>query len=57
MSITEKHCSVKDCQNKHLAKVGGKYLGSYLTKKEAAMAYDKGATAKWGEYAKTNFGD
>lgn len=47
-------------RNKWRAKINlsGKqiHLGQYVTKEEAAKAYDKGALEYFGEYAKLNYG-
>lgn len=42
---------------KWIARIGGKHIGSYESKMEAANAYDEEAIRKWGEYAcLNNFG-
>lgn len=40
---------------KYQAQICGKYIGTYITKEEAARAYDKQAVSIFGEFAKLNF--
>jgi hypothetical protein len=42
-------------RTKWQAKVGDKYIGVFNTEVLAALAYDRAATAKWGEFAARNF--
>jgi hypothetical protein len=37
------------------AVVAGKHVGLFRTPEEAAMAYDRAALERWGEFAATNF--
>ena len=41
---------------RYQAQCGKKYLGSYDTEVEAAFAYDAEAVARYGEFARPNFG-
>lgn len=45
----------RNYRGKWIAKLQGKYLGSFEKKEEAAMAYDKAAFILWGKYAYLNF--
>jgi hypothetical protein len=40
---------------KWAARLGSRWLGSYMTEEEAALAFDRAALATWGEYASLNF--
>jgi hypothetical protein len=42
-------------QNKWVVSLAGRYVGSYSDEIEAAVAYDKAATKKWGDRAILNF--
>lgn len=42
-------------RSRFLAKQGGQHLGMFDTPEDAARAYDEHVTAKYGEFAVTNF--
>src|SRR3990172_3522605 len=37
------------------ASLAGKYIGVFATPEAAALAYDRAAIERWGEFARTNF--
>lgn len=41
---------------KWCAKLANKYIGSFASEEDAALAYDSAACSTYGEFAKTNFG-
>jgi uncharacterized protein YqhQ len=61
LSKTSKYKGVWFCKSRHLFSAAIQvnnvttYLGSWITEKSAALAYDKEAIKAWGNFARLNF--